>query len=426
MLLWLVTGMYGGPVVYGIVPLTMIFMRNKGLYEELLLGFFFVLILSDSLEDRLFFAKNLKNIYVTLLAVFVLFDLKNFQPLNNLYKVFIPFFIFSFLTMIFSVNEAFFFTSLQKTLSYFLVFLIIPNFIDKLFRERKEQFYRSFLLFAITTLIFGFVLRYFAHDVAYIETGRYRGIMGNPNGLGIYCVFIFIIFFVVNDFYPGLFSRGEIMLFYGAILYSILLCGSRNAFFAVILFLLFQRFFGLSPFLGFIFFMFFLVLAEVINNNLAAIIVSLELQDFFRLKTLEDGSGRYVAWEFAWGQIQENFFVGKGFAYNEYFMRQHYRELGKMGHQGGIHNSFLTFWMDQGLIGLLIYLRSFILMFIKASRKTKFAFPIMFSIMFTAMFESWLVGSLSAYAFLAMFIYTLINNEAIVPQVEESKNQVLA
>jgi len=171
LIIWLIIGMYGGPIIYGIVPLTILLMRQKGMYEELLIGYFFILILSDSMEERLAFAKNLKNIYMALLAVFVLFDLNSFQPINKLYKIFIPFFIFSFLTMLLSVSESFFFVSFQKTISYLLVFLIIPNLIDKNFRKNGEQFFRTFLLFAFTTLLFGLLFKYFSHNFAYMECG---------------------------------------------------------------------------------------------------------------------------------------------------------------------------------------------------------------------------------------------------------------
>ena len=93
----------------------------------------------------------------------------------------------------------------------------------------------------------------------------------------------------------------------------------------------------------------------------------------------------------------------------------------KLNHQGGIHNSFLTFWMDQGLIGLLLYLRSYILTFIKAAQKTKFAFPIMFAVSFSAFFESWLVGSLSPFAFMGMFVFSILTDDDIAPQIVESK-----
>lgn len=414
--LWLVMGVYGGSLIYVVLPATLLLMKRQNMYEEMLLGYLFVLILSDSLEDKLTFAKNLKNIYIFTLAVFLFFDKNSFQPFNKLYKIFIPFFLFSFFTMLLSIKEPFIFTSLQKTVSYILSFLIIPNFVTKLYREEGREFFKRFMFFAFTTLLVGLILKFVSPDIASLSTGRYRGVLGNPNGLGIYCFLLFLVFFVLNDFFSDLFSRQEKILIYAAILYSIILTDSRNAVLAVLIFYFFQRFFTLSPFLGFVVFLATLFIVEIINNNLTAIVLALGLGDFFRINTLEEGSGRYIAWEFAWQQIQQNFFIGKGFAYNEYFMRHNYRLLSKLGHQGGIHNSFLTFWMDQGLIGLLIYLRSYILMFVKASRKTRFAFPIMFSISFTAIFESWLVGSLSAFAFLAMFIFSIIANEEIIPQ----------
>jgi len=410
---WLIVGVYIPFASYIVVPVSMFLMYKKGMIEELLFGYLFILILSDSLEPALLFAKDVKNIYISVLAIFFFFDSDNFQPLNKLYKIFIPFFLFSVFTMLFSVNDSFFFTSVQKTISFAISFMIIPNIVTRLFRAHGELFFKRFVLFVFTSLVLGFILKYSFPDLASLEGGRYRGVMGNPNGLGIYCVLFFIIFFVINDFFSDLFKKQEQLIIYLAILISIFLTDSRNAILAILIFYVFQRFFSLSPFLGFVLFSITLFLAEIINNNLVLIITSLGLQDFFRLNTLEDGSGRYVAWGFAWQQIQNNFFIGKGFAYNEFYMRQNYGLLSKLGHQGGIHNSFLTFWMDQGLIGLFIYLRSYILMFIEASRKTKYAFPIMFAISFTAFFESWLVGSLSAYAFFAIIIFTIITSEEI-------------
>lgn len=408
---WLLTGMFGGPLIYLIVPATLFLMMRKGMYEELLIGYFFILILSDSLNEQLSFAKDLKNIYISFLAVFFFFNINNFQPLNKLYKLFIPFFLFSAFTMFFSMHDPFFSTSVQKTVSYFLSFLVIPNIITKAYKERGLEFLKQFIYFCLTSLLLGLIMILVANDAVFIESGRYRGVMGNPNGLGIYTFLIFIIFFLVTRFFPDLFPKAERVFIFIVIFISIYLTNSRNAVLAVLIFYVFQRFYSGSPFIGFTLFAITLFTIEIISVNFTSIIVSLGLSDYFRINTLEDGSGRYIAWNFAWMHIQENFFIGKGFAYNEYYMRQHYPELSKLGHQGGIHNSFLTFWMDQGLIGLLIYLRSFILVFIKAAHNTKFAYPIMFAIAFTAIFESWLVGSLSAYAFLAMFVYTLATSE---------------
>lgn len=416
-IIWLLIGMYAGQAAFVVIPLTLLQMKRKGRYEELLLGYLFILILSDSLEGRLVFAKNAKNIYIVVMAAFVFFDRRSFYPFDNLHKIFTAFFIFAVFTMCFSIGDPFIFTSLQKTASFILSFFVIPNFVTKLYREKGGEFFRNIIFFILTTLIIGFILKFISPSVAMLESGRYRGVLGNPNGLGIYCFLTFIIFFVLNDFYPSLFSKREKIFTYTLILVSIFLTNSRNAILAVLIFYVFQRFFSLSPFLGFVIFLAALFFTEFITHNLTSIMTSLGLGHLFRVNTLEEGSGRYIAWEFAWKQIMHNFFIGKGFAYNEFYMRQHYDELNRLGHQGGIHNSFLTFWMDQGLIGLIIYLRSYILMFMKAAKKTKFAFPIMFAVSFTAIFESWLVGSLSAFAFLAMFIFTLLSSDEITADV---------
>jgi O-antigen ligase len=415
---WVIVGIYGGPLIYAVLPLSILLMVQKGQYEELFIGYFFILILSDNLDESLLFAKDIKNVYAGLMALLFLFNINEFSPLDRLYKLFMPFFIFSVFTMLFSVVDPFFFTSIQKTISYFLSFLIVPNFVIKLYRENGTDFFKRLIFFCVTVLILGLLLKFIAHNFVYLPSGRYRGVLGNPNGLGIFTFLLFIIFFMINNFFPKLFSKTERLLIFAVIIISIVMTGSRNGILAVLLFYFFQRFYRGSPFIGFLLFLVTLAIIEVISTHLTEIIIELGLGDFFRINTLEDGSGRYIAWDFAWKQIQKNFFIGKGFAYNEYYMRQYYGLLSKLGHQGGIHNSFLTFWMDQGLIGLLIYLRSYILMFVNAAKKTKFAYPILFAISFTAIFESWLVGSLSAYAFMAMIIFTIMSNDEIVVSQE--------
>jgi len=415
-LVWILIGGFGGPVILAVIPMVMLLLRNKGMYEELLIGYLFILVLSDSKEPIFEFAKNAKNIYISILALFLLVDSVEFRPFSQLYRIFVPFFIIAVITMSTSVNDSFFFTSFQKTLSFILSFIVIPNLVNRIYREKGKQFLRRFAFFIFSVLLLGFLMEYVSPDSAFLLGTRFRGIFGGPNGLGVYCVLIFIVFFVLNDFFPNLFSRNERIIIFGAILFSIYLTGSRNAIISVVIFYVFQRFFSLSPFLGFIIFILTIFITELISTNATTIIVSLGLGEYLRTNTLEEGSGRYIAWNFAWKQIQNNFFIGKGFAYDEFYMRQHYGMLLKLNHQGGIHNSFLTFWMDHGLIGLLVYLRSYILMFIKGSKKTKFAFPIMFAISFSAFFESWLVASLSAFAFLGMFIFTLITSEEILPE----------
>ncbi len=418
--IWLITGMYAGVAVYAVLPLTIILLARKQMYLEIIVGYLFILLLADSSIPRLFFAKNVKDIYISLLSLVFFLNYKYIYKENILFKIFLPFLLFSFFTMCFAWNDSYFFTSIQKTLSYTLSFLVIPVIIEHEIKRDKKLFFIHITSLIFIFLISGYLMKYISPSIALIEGGRLRGVFGGPNGLGIFSVLFFILFFIINDFYPDLFSKNEKRIIYLLIILSAVGSGSRNALIAIAVFYVFQQFFGSSPFLGFIVFIILLFVSELISSNAVAIVKAVGLESYFRIQTLEEGSGRLIAWAFAWKQIQYNFFIGRGFAYNEFYMRHHYGFLLKLNHQGGIHNSFLTFWFDQGLVGLIIYLRSYLLMFIKAAKKTKFAFPAMFAISFTAFFESWLVGSLSAFAFMGIFIFTVLTSDDIKLQESTS------
>jgi O-antigen ligase len=422
---WLIIGMYGGPLIYAVLPLLLILMKRKGMYEEMFIGFFLVLILSDSYEHHLLFAKSAKNIYISALAVFFLFDRKVFYPFNPIYKLFIPFFLVSLYCLFYSETIV---VSVQKTLSYFLLFLIVPNYFTKLYREKGSLLLRNIVFFAVTILIVSFLMIFINRTLVYPIGSRYQGVLGNPNGLGLFCFFTFLLFSLVQKIHKKLFSSHEIIIIYILIGFSLLLTGSRNSIIGVLIFMFFQKFYKISPFLGILMVIIIGFLTEIIGNHFSVIISSLGLGDFFRVKTLDNGSGRYVAWLFAWNHIQDSFFIGKGFGYDEHYMRSNWDLLSKMGHQGGIHNTFLTFWMDFGLIGLLIYLRSYFLAFIFAAKKTVYAFPILFAVTFTAVFESWLVGSLNPHTILFLLILTLISDDTFYAeevQIPETETLLL-
>jgi O-antigen ligase len=177
--------------------------------------------------------------------------------------------------------------------------------------------------------------------------------------------------------------------------------------------MIFHRLVARSPFLGFVLFLAAIGVGEVISSNLPVIVEALGLEKYFRLRTLESGSGRYFAWEFAWTHIQDYFVVGGGFGNDEFIFRKHRFYLWRMNHQGGVHNSYLSFWLDVGIVGLLIYLRSFLLMFIKASKAVPMSLAVMFSTLFSIMYESWLVGSLNPFTIVLLTTMTMVTEEEI-------------
>ena len=164
----------------------------------------------------------------------------------------------------------------------------------------------------------------------------------------------------------------------------------------------------MSPVLGFIIFILTIFVYQIVSENLIDIIVSLGLGDELRVDTLESGSGRIIAWKFAWQHIQDSFYFGNGFSYTEYLFRQNYEYLSKLGHQGAAHNAYLTIWLDTGLMGLIAFFIGLIITFYKASKYSKLAIPILYSILFSNYYESWITASLNPFTIQLLFTLTII------------------
>lgn len=408
LLVWVVIGAFGGPVIYAILPLTIFLLMRKELYEEIFIGFWFILILSDNLlMPTLAFSKGVKNIYILLLVMILIVKRKEFAPVNRYVLRYTAFFLVSFIAMAYSVTLP---VTIQKTLSYIFIFFAVPNYVEKLYRENGNGFLRRLTFFFSFILLISLVLKYLDPTLAVSHGGRLTGIFGNPNGLGIFCVLTFLLFSVINDLQPDAFSIWDKRIIYLLIIACVLMSGSRNSSVAILIFLFFSRFYKISPFLGFIFLLVFIVVFEIVSNNYIQIITALGLQGFFRLETLEQGGGRYIAWKFAWEQIQHAFFLGRGFAFDEYIMRKNYEMLSKLGHEGGVHNVYLILWLNTGLVGLIFYFWSFITTFIQGMRVSKLSVPVMYTVMFTIMFEPWLVSSLNPFTIILLMIITMLLN----------------
>jgi O-antigen ligase len=147
---------------------------------------------------------------------------------------------------------------------------------------------------------------------------------------------------------------------------------------------------------------------EILISNLPAMIEYLGFAEYFRLDTIEEGSGRFIAWNFAWIQIQNVFFAGGGFGHTEYIFKQFYNELSRLGHQGNAHHSFLTIWLDTGLIGIVLFALGLFRSVYKSIGASPYALPIIFSILFSAFFESWLAASLNPFTSLFLISLTLM------------------
>lgn len=416
LIFWLLAGLFTGQGVLLVIPITLIVIFLNERFPEILIGFIFILILSDSLEDQMAFAKTFKNIYILLLFFFFVITLKSQETVVSTYRYFIPYFIFAIIGLIFS---PIFFTSLQKLLSYVLLFIAVPNYVIRAYQQQGEDFFRNLAYFFLVIIVAGVLLRYYNPEISYSHGGRLRGIFGNPNGLGIFMILFFILFTIINTKFPELFSRIEIILFYLIMFYVLYRTGSRTALLAVVLFFVFNQVFKYSMFFGFLLFFAVLASMEFILLYFPRLIVALGMSESLRVETLDQGSGRLLAWQFAWQNIQDSFFIGRGFAFDENLMRTNRLLLSKAGHEGGVHNTYLIMWLNTGLLGVLAFLRGFILLFIKGAKNNTYAFPAMFAIMLSINFEPWLAASLNPFTILFLIIITLLTEEIFNSNTEE-------
>lgn len=401
---WVFVGIYSPSLSLGYIPAIVLLYYVKGLKKELIFGFFFILILSDSRLESMAFAINVKNIYIALLSLFFILDYRNIKFKIPFITYIIPFLIIAFLCALSSPTLG---LSIQKTISYGLIFLVIPNYISLLIDEYGEDLFKHLVWFVVILLLYGLVINFIWPSITNLSD-RYRGILGNPNGLGIFLILFTILFYVVNSFYENLFTKNEKIFIYILFFLNLYMCGSRSSLIAVLLFLLLAKFYRMNSFLGFLIFVIVLFLYQIISDNINAILLATGLEKYFRLDTLESGSGRLVAWKFAWKHIQKNYFFGLGFNYSEYLFRINYNYLAKLNHQGAVHNSYLTFWLDTGLAGLSLFLGGFLLLFNKIKKITPMVLPILYAVLFSNQFESWLTASLNPFTIQLLIILSLI------------------
>jgi O-antigen ligase len=91
-----------------------------------------------------------------------------------------------------------------------------------------------------------------------------------------------------------------------------------------------------------------------------------------------------------------------------------------LGHQGNAHNSYITFWLDTGIFGVLAYVVGIISAAVKGLRRSVFGMPVLYAVLFSSFFESWLTASLNPFTIQLLLIITILTKEEIslVPTVE--------
>jgi O-antigen ligase len=393
---WVVLGNINTELaMFAVIGSVLLLLRAKR-YIELMLGFVTILVLSDSFLESLKFAQKVKDIYLVLLSLNLFFDKSLTKDKNIIFVNFLPFLIWALCMIPRSPVPV---IAAQKTISYGLIFLVAPFYFMKLIREYGVTFFKSYFWAISIILVSGLILGMVHVEKGYLLS-RFRGLFGNPNGIGVFCAMITLVLLTVRSRIHNVFNRIELMWLVGLILLCVLLSGSRNSLITIVFFFAFMRAYKMSKWFGFSVLLFLIVLYEIVISNLPAILGFFGVAEMMRAESLESGSGRFIAWGFALKIINSDtlqFFLGKGFSFDEFIFSINQERLIKMGHVGGVHNSFLALWLNTGIIGLILWLSGFLRTIFQTSRFSYIAMPLVFAIFFSGFFEPWLMASLNPY-----------------------------
>lgn len=388
------------------VVLQLFYLSNEK-YSEAILLVYLIYVFSDSRSSLLSFAETTK-VFLVFSLPYIATKLNSRSSING--TAFIPFIVYCFVLVLFSEVP---FRSFQKTLSYSILLISSPLLLTGVIETYGKLFFKKLIVMFGLILLIGLILILINYDFVHL-IGRFRGLLGNPNGMGIFGIVFFLLFQVVQDRYPNIFSRKEVIVLGVLFVLSIVYSGSRSGIFTILLFYGLRWIFRRSTSLGVFVSVISVVVMNFVTIDWIGIIQTFGLQEYFRVETLTEGSGRLVAWNFAWEQIQENVLWGYGFVHNEYIFGKYILQLSNLGHQGNVHNSFLTLWLDTGLIGLLLFLLPLLRLVYKAALNTQVALPIFICFVFSANFESWLSASLNPFTIIFYFtMYLMVFKRAV-------------
>ena len=423
MALWSVVGMLSTPLAFIVILGNLILFFAKERYFEALLGMLFLFILSDNTQELWQFAKDIKPYYLLLFGVLVITKYDELIQMPLIIKALTGVLLVSFFCAQFSHDA---FVAVQKTLSYGLILVVVPNIVIYEYNRIGKVFYSNVIAFTIIIHLISLSVILTFPEVGTSHGGRWQGAFGNPNGLGLFLIVSYVLYGSIKKEFPTIFKRGENIFYLLLTLSFVWMSGSRTALISILIFEFVIFGFKYSKPLTVIALASFIVYFDFLYEFLLGLLYDLGLSEDLRLDNIKEGSGRIIAWYFAWEDIQRNTLIlGKGMGYDEFIMKANARTLGELGHEGGVHNSYLIIWLNTGLIGLIAFLVGYFRLFIQGIKTKTYGFALTCSILFSANFEPWLTSSLNPYLTIFLIAITLMltktdNNEEEASEAELS------
>ena len=415
---------FGGALLGTAVTLIITLLIVKAEKWSLLLVFFFaILTFSDSRLGLFSFSAMVKPMLTLLLGLLALFFYSKSTGAPRLLRSFAPFILCAAYGLIYSPMLE---VSAQKALSYAMIIILVPLFAYMAYKKDKLRFLENIVFFLMIIMGVGLLLSRIFPEEMYL-VGRYRGLLGNPNGLGLFITNGFLFYQLIIQKSPSLFTLNFRRVFMTLIFISLFMSGSRQSIMVVLIFYSMSHIFKYSNWLGFISFLLLAFGFEFLIGQIPIVTKLLGLDKTLRVEDIEQikaGSGRAISWAFAWKEVQIDYFAAKGLNYTTYLFQYWREEFRALNHMGNAHNSYLTVWLDTGVQGFTALFGGVIYQFTRLSKSNHTALPILCALFFSFMYESWFASSLNPYTIIVFLIistmYIVEDEKKISPKIDDN------
>ena len=398
-LIIVLTGLGGGFELASIIFLIFLFLfKGINKIEFLFITLFTVFFLADNYQN-FSFLDNLRFVVLPS-SVVVLWKYNLFY--KNFGNFFIPFTIIAVSVSFFSNLGV---QSILRSLAFLIVPLVIFKFVSLLYSYNSIR--TSEIIITFLFIYFSINLLFFFFPFINVYTdGRFRGLTGNPNGLGMICYFCYCILTLISRRNLTTYTPYFFFIFKLILLILIIITSSRTSLIALLAFESFVRFINFNKFLLSVTFLFLIVISTSINFS--SLVQSLGLSSFLRVDSIVDFSGRLEVWNVALEEIKSFLLFGNGMSYDIFFINDYADRFVNSNerHWSGIWNSYLSLLLNVGVVGLVAYFYFWIKIYNKPSF-SNLSFPFVFGCLLIGITESWMNASMNAMTPLMLLFWAI-------------------
>lgn len=341
-------------IPFSLVLFSLLFFSRGILIFLTLLCFFLVMVPFAGIGHFVF---NLRWVFLGLFCFHVFGDIflgRTVRRIKSFDILALIFILYAFLSSFYSPYPILTLERTATTLAlYIAVFWIIWKYA---YIEGPEKVVHIILQVMWLVLTAGYLMIFISPHRAF-PFGRFAGIFGNPNGLGVISAIILPL-----SLWQALETRKKSAAFLFLIMLAGLFLsaarGSLNAAIIGLGYFIYAHSKKYKPLILFFSIAFALISVWVIETILKEFFLT-----YVRVETLSIGGGRFEAWPVTLNLIRENLFFGYGFGVEDKIFGL--KHIVFYIHSGVyVHNSYLGIMLQLGIIGFIMFFTPlFILLF---------------------------------------------------------------